>query len=231
MGPVQDQQGLEQGGVSSSDLYKIFGKEQLTMAQDSNLGVPFGDSTISAVGQADDTALVSNNLKNLQYLLLLSEAFCTRSEVKLSPNKTKLQVFYTKSMSDVVRYAMITNPVRMNNKQIQFSINAEHVGILRSSTGNRVTILARITQHRKALHAVMHTGLARSHRSNPAASLAVACLYCLPVLLSGLAPLVMSKSEDLLVENHQKKQFQISKDFSPELLLLWYTSWLVPYLA
>ena len=100
---------------------------------------------------------------------------------------------------------MITNPVRMNNKQIQFSINAEHVGILRSSTGNRVTILARITQHRKALHAVMHTGLARSHRSNPAASLAVACLYCLPVLLSGLAPLVMSKSEEALVENHQKE--------------------------
>ena len=108
-------------------------------------------------------------------------------------------------MSDVVRYAMITNPVRLNKKQIQFSINAEHVGISRSSTGNRVTILARITQHRKALHAVMHTGLARSHRSNPAASLAVACLYCLPVLLSGLAPLVMSKSEEALVENHQKE--------------------------
>ena len=58
MGPVQDQQGLEQGGVSSSDLYKIFGKEQLTMAQDSNLGVPLGDSTISDVGQADDSVLV-----------------------------------------------------------------------------------------------------------------------------------------------------------------------------
>ena len=205
MGPVQDQQGLEQGGISSSNLYKIFGKEQLTMAQDSNLGVPLGDSTISAVGQADDTALVSNNLNNLQYLLKLSEAFCTRSEVKLSPNKTKLQVFFTKNMSDVVRYAMITNPVKLNKEQINFSINAEHVGILRSSTGNQVTILARITQHRKALHAVLHAGLARSHRSNPTASLAVACLYCLPVLLSGLAPLVMTKSEESLVENHQKE--------------------------
>ena len=75
MGPVQDERGLEQGGVSSSDFYKIFGKEQLTMAQSSKLGVHFENSVISAVGQADDTVLVSNSLYHLQYLLLLSEAF------------------------------------------------------------------------------------------------------------------------------------------------------------
>ena len=34
---IIDEQGLEQGGVSSSDLYKIFGKEQLASAQESKL--------------------------------------------------------------------------------------------------------------------------------------------------------------------------------------------------
>ena len=33
MGPIADQQGLEQGGISSSDFYKIFGKEQLSLPQ------------------------------------------------------------------------------------------------------------------------------------------------------------------------------------------------------
>ena len=39
MGPLLDERGLEQGGVSSSEFYKIFGKEQLTLAQDSKLGL------------------------------------------------------------------------------------------------------------------------------------------------------------------------------------------------
>ena len=35
MGPIHDELGLEQGGVNSSDFYKIFGKEQLELAQKS----------------------------------------------------------------------------------------------------------------------------------------------------------------------------------------------------
>ena len=60
MGPIRDQQGLEQGGVSSSDLYKIFSSEQLSSAHASELGVHLGP-----VGQADDTALLSNNIHQL----------------------------------------------------------------------------------------------------------------------------------------------------------------------
>ena len=29
MGPIEDQQGLEQGGCSSSDFYKVYGQKQL----------------------------------------------------------------------------------------------------------------------------------------------------------------------------------------------------------
>ena len=65
MGPIIDERGLEQGGVSSSDFYKIFSQEQLQTAQNSALGVPLGPLTISGIGQADDTALVSNSIHNL----------------------------------------------------------------------------------------------------------------------------------------------------------------------
>ena len=37
MGAIEDECGVEQGGVNSSDFYKIFGKEQLTTAQESEL--------------------------------------------------------------------------------------------------------------------------------------------------------------------------------------------------
>ena len=72
MGPILDELGLEQGGVSSADFYKIFSLEQLGTAQASALGVPLGSGTgtgtsltISGIGQADDSALVSNNIHAL----------------------------------------------------------------------------------------------------------------------------------------------------------------------
>ena len=76
MGPIHDELGLEQGGVSSSDLYKIFYQDQLRTAQASELGVPLGPLTVSSVGQADDTALVSTSIHNLNLLLYLTSIFC-----------------------------------------------------------------------------------------------------------------------------------------------------------
>ena len=152
-----------------------------------------GNLTISSVGQADDTLLLSNSIKKLQYLLQLSEEFCKRYQVTLSPAKTKLQVFFTSSMRAEVRFAMITNPIKLNNQQIHFSETAEHVGILRSTSGNLTTIFTRIKAHNKAMGAVLHTGMARKHRGNPAASLGVEKLYGLPVLLSGLGSLFLTK--------------------------------------
>ena len=62
-GPIYDDHGLEQGGASSSDCYKLYNNEVLDVAQDSKLGVQLNKSlTVSAVGQADDTVILSNNL-------------------------------------------------------------------------------------------------------------------------------------------------------------------------
>ena len=46
---------------------------QLNDAQDSELGVDIGSSTISAVGQADDVMLIANDLNDLRLLVTLSE--------------------------------------------------------------------------------------------------------------------------------------------------------------
>ena len=136
---------------------------------------------------------------------MLSEAFCKRYQVKLCTEKTKLLVFATKKMKLEVDYAMKTNPVNIDGTKINFVDSAEHVGMLRSSAGNSPTILARLTAHRNALKAVLHTGIARGHRGNPAASLHVDQVYGIPVLLSGLGALVLSKPELNLVNQHHKE--------------------------
>ena len=206
MGPIIDEQGLEQGGVSSSDFYKIFGREQLVLAQKSSLGVKLGQTlTVSAIGQADDTVLTSNNINNLFYLLQLTKNFCSKYMVELCADKTKLQVFHTKTMKLDMKYAEAINPIVINNEAIHFATSAEHVGLLRSTLGNGPAILSRFTAHRKALAGVLHTGMARGHRGNPVSSLHIDKLYAIPVLLSGLATLVLTDAEIRMIDQHQKE--------------------------
>ena len=82
MGPISDMWGVEQGGKHSSDLHKVYNNSQLETAQESKLGVDLGNKddslVISAIGQADDVALVSNDGYALQTLLYLSLFYCER---------------------------------------------------------------------------------------------------------------------------------------------------------
>ena len=73
VGPILDQQGLEQGGIPSSDCYKLYNNEVLESAQNSKQGVNLGNNlVVSAVGQADDTGLVANDIYNLRNILHLA---------------------------------------------------------------------------------------------------------------------------------------------------------------
>ena len=79
MGPIFDRWGSEQGGKNSIDFYKVHNNSQLEAAQDSQLGVDIGGSTplvVSGIGQADDVALISNDIFALQNLLQLSLQYC-----------------------------------------------------------------------------------------------------------------------------------------------------------
>ena len=206
MGPIIDQQGVEQGGVNSGDFYKIYSKSQLQMAQDSKLGVQLSrDITISAIGQADDTALVSNSLHSLQNLLELSLYYCQKYNVELCSDKTVMQVMSTNAMSKQVEYLKRFSPVNLQGSQIKFKSSAEHLGIVRSVHGNLPNILQRISSHKAAIGAVVTNGLAKHHRANQAARLRVEQIYGAPVLLSGLASLILKKSEQAVISKHHHK--------------------------
>ena len=211
MGPIFDRWGSEQGGKNSSDFYKVHNNSQLEAAQDSLLGVDIGGSTplvVSGIGQADDVALLSNDIFALQNLLQLSLQYCKRNHVTLRADKTKLQVFSNRSTDIAAYYAKVVSPINMEGDVINFVDEAEHVGLLRSTSGNLPHLASRISSHRKSLAAVLPLGLARGHRGNPAASLRIHQLYASPVLLSGLASLVLNNSETKLIDSYMKKTSQ-----------------------
>ena len=208
MGPIMDKLGVEQGGVNSDKLYKLANNDQLHIAQLSQLGISLGSHIVSSIGQADDSALVANDVFDLQNLLLLTLEYCQRNNVTLVHEKTKLLAFCPVGHEQSVDYSKIRSPINILGNFIPFSDSAEHVGVLRSVHGNGPAILSRISAHRKAVFSLLPAGLARGHRANPEAAVRVERLYGIPVLLSGLATLVLNTTEVGVLTSHFKKHIQ-----------------------
>ena len=208
MGPGRDDTGFEQGGINSSDFYKLYNNEQLSTAQASCLGIDLGSTVVSAIGQADDVILATNDIDNLRLLVTLTESYCAKYRVKLVPSKTKLIAYSTEGQKHLVEHAQLTNLVTIGGEPVKFVDEAEHVGVVRNTSGNMPNIVKRISAHKKAMASVLSAGLARRHRGNPAASLRVQQLYGTSVLFSGLASLVLTNPEIKIVDLHHQKTVQ-----------------------
>ena len=204
MGPIYDECGVEQGGVNSSEYYKVYNNGQLNLAQASQLGITIGPVTISSIGQADDVALVSQDIHALQGLLDLSLYFCKKYHITLNSVKTKLQVFSNSKLRDEAYYSQVISQLKMNDKLVSFSEEAEHVGIVRSIHGNLAHIQSRFSAHKKQLHAILPVGLARAHRANTASVLRAHQTYCIPVLFSGAAALTLKTAEVNIMDQYLK---------------------------
>ena len=182
MGPIDDTLGVEQGGVNSDSFYKLLNNEQLLVSQESELGVTMGDITISAIGQADDVVLTSNNPYSLFNLLYLTKEYCSKYMVELVQDKTKLQVFLPSSLTPFANYLKTSPLLSIDHNCLTFTDTAEHVGIIRSTTGNLPNLLDTIQSKKKALVAVLPAGLAKAHRENPTASIRANTLHGVRVL-------------------------------------------------
>ena len=202
MGPVLDEHGLEQGGINSGDLYKMYNNDLLKKVQKSKQGVSLGDGLIvSCVGQADDVCLLSNDLHSLNNLLQLTLTYCKQYHIQLCHDKTKLLQIHRGNNTSLSSF----NPLTIIDKKVDFTSQAEHVGVVRSPAGNLPHLLGRICAHKKSKGALLSSGVARRHRGNVAASLKLHSMYSLPVLLSGVSSLILSSSEVNIVDTHYRK--------------------------
>ena len=131
--------------------------------------------------------------------------YATDNHVEMVPEKTKLLCYAPRGQGDTAYYWKAACPISMDGHNIKFSEEAEHVGILHSSKpGNMPNVLARQSAHTRALFGVLSSGLAKNHSGNQATGLRVEKLYGAPVLLSGLAALVLSDTEISCLDHHYK---------------------------
>ena len=92
----------------------------------------------------------------------------------------------------------------MGSTDIKFVNTAEHVGIIRSTSGNLPHIQQRIASHKKNLGSILYAGMSRRHRANPLSSLRAEKTFCLPVLFSGMGALILTKPEKDIISFYVK---------------------------
>ena len=211
MGPIKDELGLEQGGLNSSEFYKIYSNENLISAQKSQQGIELGayqgtSQVISAIGLADDTVLAANKLSSLSNILFLVQNYCRKYGVTLSHEKTKLVVIAANNNKVGVNTESY-NPINIDGHKIEFSRQAEHVGVIRSTEGNMPHIVNRICAHRKAIHGIGAAGVAKNTRVNPIVGLKLQQVYGCPVLMSGIAALALTGLEMSVLDKHLKETY------------------------
>ena len=80
--------------------------------------------------------LAANSVASLRLLAKLTETYCADYRVKLVSSKTKLLPMYNQRHQYLVDYAKFTNCVTIDGVPVKFVNEAEHVGIIRSTSGN-----------------------------------------------------------------------------------------------
>ena len=110
-------------------------------------GIKMGSMTVSCVGQADDSVLLSHDIHQLGHLLHLTAQYCSKYKVEMTPEKTKLQVFAPASLQTEVSYSKSINYLSISGVPLHFSDITEHVGVIRSPESNMPHILQRISSH------------------------------------------------------------------------------------
>ena len=206
MGPILDTRGLEQGGITSSDEYKLYNNEQADVAQSSNLGVTIGNDTVSCISLADDALLVANAPVDLRNLLFLTARYCAKYDVELVPEKMQLIAFHYSHHESEVNLVKQTFELEYAGHDISFTDQALHLGVSRSEKQpeNMTSILDRLAAHRRQLFSLLPAGMALRHSGNPAANLRAHTLFCMPVLLSGLASLFLRQSEISTINKYHR---------------------------
>ena len=99
-------------------------------------------------------------------------------------------------------------PVQIEEMRIPFVESAEHVGVIRSISGNLPHIHQRLVNHKKSLAAILFTGMSRRHRANPLAAIRAEKIFGAPVLFSGMATLILNKSEIVILSLHVKQTIE-----------------------
>ena len=88
--PFPIQQGVRQGGILSTCLYKTYINELLLTLERNRVGTHIGTTYVGCPTVADDLALLANSTSDLQLMLDVTNSFANREKYVIHPEKSTI---------------------------------------------------------------------------------------------------------------------------------------------
>ena len=197
-------QGVRQGGILSTDLYKLYGNDELDRLDKPGLGCHVGEISCVAPACADDITVGAEDKRSLQYLVNIGVDFSCMERFFLQPVRS-------------VILEIIQHCGQLEDKDFQITIKGVpmpvveevmHMGILRSADTQETAVRETMQKARRTIYSLMGSGLHGHNGLDPETALHLLSIFVLPVLVYGLE-VVLPKNA--LVEKLERTYKQFSK--------------------
>jgi len=185
-------QGVRQGGILSTSLYKTYLNDLLCTLERNRLGTCIGTTFVGCPTVADDIALVASSETDLQLMLNLTNSFANRERYIIHPDKSTVLI----KIPSKTPKAKISD-WKLGDKKIAISESATHLGLIRSSSKSEIklNIEDRISSARRTLYSLIGTGVHGTNGLPPTTCLNIFKIYVLPRLLYGLEIYILNQTQ------------------------------------
>lgn len=196
-------QGVRQGGILSTHLYKQYINELLNDLEKHNMGVSIGNTYAGCPTCADDIVLLSSNNREMQEMLDTVNDYAADHRFKIHPTKSN-SIIKTAGRRKTDDLAEKEAKLKIGENNLDFKNETTHLGMTRSSADeNKLNVEARITLARRTLYSLIKTGVHGTNGLNPRTSCKIFQTYVLPRLIYGLETLnLQNKDINLLTSFH-----------------------------
>ncbi|VDI75415.1 Hypothetical predicted protein [Mytilus galloprovincialis] len=152
--PFSILQGVRQGGILSTDLYKVYVNSLLNQIEKSGIGAHIGTIACAAPTCADDVSRLANTPEELQILLDTVENYSKQENYKLQPTKCAVISMNNKD-KDCQQF-------RLGNNILPQPETCVHLGITHNKSRNNTLsthMQSNIEKARRRLYSLMGAGL------------------------------------------------------------------------
>ena len=188
-------QGVRQGGVISTHLYKQYLNELLNDLENHNIGISIGNTYAGCPTCADDIVLLSLNNNEMQEMLDIVLDYAGDHRFQIHPVKSNA-IIKTVGKRKIDRVAEKQNELKLGDNTLHFKTETPHLGLTRSSSDeNIINIEERMALARRTLYSLIKTGVHGTNGLNPRTSCKIYQVYVIPRLLYGLETLNLKKKD------------------------------------
>jgi hypothetical protein len=211
-------QGVRQGGVLSTHLYKLYIHDLLETLQTQAEGLHIGPYFLASPTCADDLLLMAGSELEMQEMLDIVHSYAKDHRYNINPTKTTLTFFGKDPESELF----------LGEESIKPTNDFVHLGITRTSrgrtSGHPTLVEDRVKLGRRTVYALVPAGLHGQDGLSPSTSAAVIKAYVLPRIIYGMEAIILSKSDLCILDRGYKRILRdlqsLSKQVASEAIFL-----------